>query len=70
MVLESLATSSGGAFSDNLEQLAEALAALEFHAIEDHTAEYHTLWRTWTLIIALMTTLAATWSLRKLRNMP
>jgi hypothetical protein len=69
-VLETLATTSGGRFFDNLEQLNQGLASLEFHSLEEESSEFRTLWRTWPVVAGLMTALAATWSMRKFRNMP
>lgn len=69
-VLETLAATSGGRFFETLDQLDQGLSALEFHAIEESTAEFRTLWRTWPAVIALMAALTVTWSLRKFRNMP
>jgi len=69
-VLQSIARASGGRFFDSLDDMNHALASLEFHAIEEESPEFRTLWRHWPLVALLMLSLTASWALRKLRNMP
>jgi hypothetical protein len=69
-VLESIALASGGRFFESLEELDQGLSSIDLHAIEEQTAEFHTLWRRWELVTILMVALAVSWALRKLRNMP
>ena len=69
-VLETIATASGGTFFQTLDQLNNDLSALQLKAIEEESAEFYTLWRTWPVIILVMLVLAGSWGLRKLRNMP
>jgi hypothetical protein len=46
------------------------LLGLELNAIEDEMSEFRTLWRTWLMVILLISLLAVSWGLRKFRNMP
>ena len=69
-VLGTIAAASGGTFFESLKDLNDGLTKLEFNAIEEETAEFETLWRNWLVVSLLMLVLAASWALRKLRNLP
>ena len=69
-VLKSIAASSGGQFFETLHELNGALSALELTSIEEQTAKFQTLWRTWPVVGLLMLLLAASWGLRKAKNIP
>jgi hypothetical protein len=69
-VLEAIAAASGGQFFESVEDLNRVLGNLEPSAIEEETAEFRTLWRTWLMVAVLIAFLAASWALRKFRNMP
>ena len=69
-ILQSIALASGGRFYENLDALNEGLSTLKLHATEEKTAEYRTLWREWPVVAGLMLLLAASWAMRKFRNMP
>ena len=58
------------AFFRNLDALNDGLSALKLKATEEKSAEYRTLWREWPVVVGLMTMLAASWGMRKFRNMP
>ena len=53
-VLQTIAATSGGRLFESLEELDEGLSALRINAIEEETAKFATLWRTWPMILALM----------------
>ena len=69
-ILKSISAASNGKFFESPADLDKFLSSLAFHPAEEQTSEFRTLWRTWPIILALMLALAATWALRKLRNMP
>ena len=69
-ILQSIAEASGGQFFESIEDLNRVLGSLELSAVEEETAEFRTLWRTWLMIGILIAFLAGTWALRKFRNMP
>ena len=69
-VLQTLSKVSGGEFFETLDALNRGLSALKLRATEEKSADYHTLWREWYVVAALMTLLAASWAMRKLNNMP
>jgi len=69
-VLETIAATSGGIFFQSLEEMNQELSALQLNSIEEESAEFYTLWRTWPLVVLIMLILAGAWGLRKLRNMP
>lgn len=69
-VLAMLSSSSGGTFFESVQDLNKGLESLQFNAIEEETAEFETLWRNWFTVVLLMTALASSWTLRKLRNLP
>ena len=69
-VLAVLSSASGGRVFDSLDDLNDGLSSLEFNAIEEELTGFVTLWRNWPTVSLLMLALAASWILRKLRNMP
>lgn len=69
-ILQNIAEASGGQFFERIEDLDETLAELTPDAVEEETATYVTLWRTWPLLILTMVLLAGSWVLRKFLNMP
>ena len=69
-ILQAISKASGGAFFDNLDALNDGLSSLKLKATEEKSAEYRTLWREWPVVITLMGMLAASWGMRKFRNMP
>ncbi len=69
-ILQTLSRSSGGQFFESLDALNTGLATLKFEATEEKSADFRTLWREWPAVALLMLLLAASWSMRKLRNMP
>jgi hypothetical protein len=69
-ILQALSKASGGRFFENLDELNTGLSALQFHATEEKSAEYHTLWREWPVVAGLMVMLTTSWGMRKFRNMP
>lgn len=69
-VLRNIAFASGGTFFNDLEQLDEELANLRVSIIEEERSEFHSLWRRWLLLVALMGLFVLTWLLRKLQHMP
>lgn len=68
--LTALARSSGGRHFRSIEQLDEALAALDIRTREETLSEYTSLWQHGLMIACLMTLLSIGWSIRKSRNMP
>lgn len=69
-VLTAMAEASGGRFFESIEELNQALSALEPDALEEATSEFRTLWRNWLMVSLLMGLLTLSWGLRKFRNMP
>lgn len=69
-VLKAIASGSGGRYFTSLDELDEALSGLTMEAVEEQTAEFHTLWRNPVTISILMILLSASWVVRKTRNMP
>ena len=69
-ILQALSKASGGVFFDNVNALNDGLSSLKLKATEEKSAEYRTLWREWPVVVGLMTMLAASWGMRKFRNMP
>lgn len=69
-ILQAISQASGGQFFETPDALNQALSALKLKATEEKSAEYRTLWREWPVVAGLMIMLAASWSMRKLRNMP
>jgi len=69
-ILQAISTASGGKFFESVDALNKGLSTLKLHATEEKSAEYRTLWREWPVVIGLMTMLAASWGMRKFRNMP
>ena len=69
-VLQAISLASGGHFYETLDTLNDGLSTLKLHATEEKTAEYRTLWREWPVVAGLMVMLAASWAMRKFRNMP
>jgi hypothetical protein len=69
-ILQALSKASGGRFFETVSDLNQGLAGLKLQAIEEKSAEYHTLWREWPLVVGLMAMLTTTWSMRKFRDMP
>jgi len=69
-ILQAISQASGGQFFESVEALNQGLSNLKLKATEEKSAEYHTLWREWPAVISLMVMLAASWGLRKFRNMP
>ena len=69
-VLQAISLASGGHFYETLDALNDGLSTLKLHATEEKTAEYRTLWREWPIVAGLMVMLAASWAMRKFRNMP
>jgi len=69
-ILQAISQATGGQFFENLDALDQGLSTLKLKATEEKSAEYRTLWREWPVVAGLMIMLAASWSLRKSRNMP
>jgi hypothetical protein len=69
-ILQALSKVSGGHFYENVTELNQGLAGLKLQAIEEKSAEYHTLWREWPIVVGLMAMLTTSWSMRKFRDMP
>lgn len=69
-ILQAISKASGGEFFESVEALNQGLSTLKLKATEEKSAEFHTLWREWPAVTGLMTMLAASWGLRKFRNMP
>lgn len=69
-ILQAISQASGGKFFETVDALNKGLSTLKLHATEEKIAEYRTLWREWPVVIGLMTILAASWGMRKFRNMP
>ncbi|MEA3212669.1 MAG: hypothetical protein QOE70_5726 [Chthoniobacter sp.] len=69
-ILQAIAQASGGQFFENVEALNTGLSTLKLLATEEKSAEYRTLWREWPVVAGLMVMLAASWGMRKFRNMP
>ena len=69
-VLRTISESSGGQFFETLEDLNLGLSSLRPQAIEEATAEFRTLWRTWPILIAILALFIASWTMRKVRGMP
>ncbi len=69
-VLQAISLASGGKFYETPDALNDGLSTLKLHATEEKLADYRTLWREWPIVTAIMILLAASWVLRKFRNMP
>ena len=69
-VLRTIAGTSGGQFYETLEDLNLGLSALRPRAMEEATAEFRTLWRTWPVLLVLLALFIASWTTRKARGMP
>ncbi|MEO6788065.1 MAG: hypothetical protein ABI318_18215, partial [Chthoniobacteraceae bacterium] len=69
-ILQAISKASGGQYYESLDAMNSGLASLKLRATEEKLAEFRTLWRKWPALLALMTMLATSWGLRKLRNMP
>lgn len=69
-LLRVLAASSGGVFYESLEAMNSGLSTLMFSVEEEQRSDFHSLWRTWFILLLLMTLLTLTWIMRKLRHMP
>ncbi len=69
-ILQAISKASGGQFFENVEVMNQTLSTLKLKATEEKSAEYRTLWREWPAVTALMIMLAASWGMRKFRNMP
>jgi len=69
-VLQAISQASGGQFFENLDALNQGLSTLKLQATEEKSAEFRTLWREWPVVTGLMVMLAASWGMRKFRNMP
>lgn len=69
-ILQAISKTSGGQFFETIDSLNDGLSSLKIKATEEKSAEYRTLWRDWPVVTALMGMLAASWGMRKFRNMP
>lgn len=69
-VLRNIAEASGGRYFERIEDMNEDLSDFTPNVVEEETATYVTLWRTWPLLVVIMVMLAGSWALRKFRNMP
>ena len=69
-ILQGISQASGGQFFENLDALDKGLSVLKLRATEEKSAEYHSLWREWPVVVGLMLMLAGSWGMRKFRNMP
>jgi hypothetical protein len=68
--LQAISLASGGQFFESPDALNDGLSKLKLRATEEKMAEYSTLWRRWPVVTGLMLMLAASWAMRKFRNMP
>ena len=69
-LLRTLAETSGGTYFESLSDLDLALSELRPQAIEEASAEFKTLWRTWPIMLVIMALVTASWVNRKVRGMP
>ncbi len=69
-VLKRIAEGSGGKFHASLDELDNTLSALTIRQIDEELSEYHSLWQTMAMLVALMAVAALGWLTRKLNNMP
>ncbi len=69
-ILQAISKASGGQYFESLEAMNAGLSGLNVRATEEKLADFRTLWREWPALLMLMSMLAASWGLRKFRNMP
>jgi hypothetical protein len=69
-ILRTLAQTSGGQYFETLSDLDRALSDIRPQVIEEATAEFSTLWRTWPMMLAIVVFMIASWINRKMRGMP
>jgi hypothetical protein len=67
-ILQSLAASSGGRFSE-VSDIDRVLRALDIRDREEERVSYRSLWNTPWAIACLVMLLAVEWIVRKVRNM-
>ncbi len=69
-ILRTLTATSGGQYFETLTDLDRGLAEIRPPVIEEVSAEFHTLWRTWPVLIGIVVLVAASWINRKTRGLP
>jgi len=69
-VLQRLAASSGGVYYDSMGDMDAGLTGLNPDAVEEETAIFNTMWRTWIVLLVLMGLCTASWLTRKMKNLP
>jgi len=69
-ILQAISASSGGSYFETIEALDAAMSSLNLKAKEENFSEFHTLWRDWPVLIALMLLFTITWTIRRKRQMP
>ncbi len=69
-LLRTLTETSGGEYFASLEDLDRGLGEIRPAVIEEISAEFNTLWRTWPVMIAIVVLVAVSWINRKVRGMP
>ena len=69
-VLQRLAASSGGTYYDTMDDLDAGLSELNPDAVEEETAVFNSMWRTWLVLVVLMALCTASWATRKMKNLP